>query len=117
MKTTFQRLSYKENDNFNMAQRYYALLSSLNDLKLTERELQLVAFTAIHGNISYDVNRKEFCSLFNTSPPTINNMISRLKKLNMFIKDSGKIKVNPLILIPFDNDIKMEINIVHTKEA
>lgn len=116
MKTTFQRLTFKERDNFSLAQRYYALLSTLNDLKLTEREVQLVAFTAIHGNISYDVNRKEFCKTFNTSPPTINNIISRLKKLNVFIKDSGKIKVNPLIIVPFDGDIKMEINLIHAGE-
>jgi DNA-binding CsgD family transcriptional regulator len=116
MKTTFQRMSYKEPSNFDIAQRYYALLSTLNDLRLTEREIQLVAFTAIHGNISYDVNRKEFCATFKTSPPTINNIISRLKKLNVFIKDSGKIKVNPQILIPFDGNIRMEINLIHAGE-
>ena len=116
MKTTFQRMSYKEGSNFDIAQRYYALLSTLNDLRLTEREIQLVAFTAIHGNISYDVNRKEFCATFKTSPPTINNIISRLKKLNVFIKDGGKIKVNPVIILPFDGNIKMEINLIHKDE-
>jgi hypothetical protein len=34
----------------------------------------------------------------------------------VFIKDSGKIKVNPQILIPFDGNIRMEINLIHAGE-
>jgi hypothetical protein len=40
-------------------------------------------------------------------------MISHLKKLGVLVKDGGKIKVNPLIILDFDTDIKLEINLVH----
>lgn len=112
-KTIVQKLKKKEKDALSVARRYYSILSAVNDLHLTEREIQLVAFTAIKGNISYSTNRSEFCKLYNSSSPTINNIISRLKKLNIFIKDAGKIKVNPKILLNFENDIILETKLVN----
>ena len=113
MKTTLQVLVNESDDKFLLAQRYYSLLSTLNDLRLTERETQLIAFAAVRGNISYATIREDFCARYKTSFPTINNMISRLKKIGVFIKEGGKIKVNPRILLPFDNDIKMLITLKH----
>ena len=111
-----QQLRKEAPDVYSLAEDYYSLISVLNSLSLTKREIQLVAFTAIRGNISYANIREDFCRKHSTSSPTINNMISHLKKLHVLVKEVGKIKVNPVILIPFDNDIKMEINIVHTKK-
>jgi hypothetical protein len=108
-----QKLKKVEPDDFVLAQKYYSILSILNNLGLTDREIQLVAFTAIKGNISYKHLREEFCKKYNTSSPTINNIISKLKKMQVFIKDGGKVKVNPVIILKFNNDIKLEINLVH----
>jgi len=107
-KTIIQKLRKEERTPLAIAQRYYAILSAVNDLKLTERELQLIAFTAIKGNISYSTNREEFCKLYRSSSPTINNIISKLKKVGILIKDASKIKVNPRILLNFENDIILE---------
>ena len=93
------------------AERYYAILSVINDIQLTKRELQLVAFTAIKGNISYTNYRKEFSSLYDSSSPTINNMISKLKKNNVLVKDNNKIKVNPLIQLDFEKALQLEIKL------
>jgi hypothetical protein len=108
-----QKLKKVEPDDFVLAQKYYSILSILNNLGLTEREIQLVAFTAIKGNISYKHLREEFCKKYNTSSPTINNIISKLKKMQVFIKDGGKVKVNPVIILKFNNDIRLEINLTH----
>lgn len=112
-KVLVQRLTKTENEDLEIAKRYYSLLSAVNGIKLTEREIQLIAFTAVKGNMSYASNREEFCKMYNSSSPTINNMISRLKKLNVLIKESGKIKVNPKILLNFENDIVLQISLVH----
>ena len=114
-KTTIivQKLKKQTEDNFLLAEKYYYILSVLNDLKLTQREAQLIAFTAIKGNISYKHLREEFCTKYGTSSPTINNMISRLKKLGVLVKDGSKVKVNPIIILNFNNDIRLEINLVH----
>jgi hypothetical protein len=108
-----QKLKKVEPDDFVLAQKYYSILSILNNLGLTDREIQLVAFTAIKGNISYKHLREEFCKKYNTSSPTINNIISKLKKMQVFIKDGGKVKVNPVIILKFNNDIRLEINLAH----
>src|SRR3989304_4399051 len=104
-----QRLRRAEESPLQKAIRYYTILSSINDLEMTEREIQLVAFTAIKGNISYSSNRQEFCTLYKSSSPTINNMISKLKKIEVLVKDNSKIKVNPKILLDFNKPIVIQI--------
>jgi hypothetical protein len=112
-KVIIQRLKRTIDDNYAMAEKYYSILSTVNNLNLTQREIQLVAFTAIHGNISYSSIREEFCKKYNSTSPTINNIISKLKKIGVLIKDGTKIKVNPVIVLNFNNDIKLEISIQH----
>jgi hypothetical protein len=108
-----QKLRKNEEDSFSIAKRYYTILSAINDLHLTEREIQLIAFTAIRGNISYANIRKDFCDMFNTSSATINNIISKLKKVNVLIKDGTKVKVNPVIVLDFNKNVTLEIKLTH----
>ncbi|SRR6478609_6549881 len=108
-----QKLKRQESSSLDIAIKYYSILSSINNLRLTEREIQLVAFTALKGNISYGSNRQEFCEIYKSSGPTINNIISKLKKVGLLVKDSGKIKVNPQILLNFENDIVLQLTILH----
>jgi len=100
-------------NEYALANKYYAFLSVMNNFQLTEREIQLVSFTSIKGNISNANVRTEFCSLYNTSGPTINNIISKLKKLSIFIKENGKVKVNPAIVIDFKKNVIINISLSH----
>lgn len=113
MKTILQKLRRVEVDDYQMAERYYTILSAINNLKLTQRELQLISFTAIRGNISYANIRKDFCEKYGTTNPSINNIISRMKKLGILVKDGSKVKVNSQILLNFENDITLEVRLVH----
>ena len=108
-----QKLKKPEKDTILLAERYYTLLSAVNDLKLTQREIQLLAFAAVRGNISYANIRKDFCEKYGTTNASINNIISRLKKLGVLVKDGTKVKVNPRILLNFENDVTLEIRLVH----
>lgn len=112
-KITAQRLNQTLPDSIAIAEKYYSLLSTLNNLKLTAREVELISFAAIKGNMSYSNIRKEFCEKYGTSSATINNMISRLKKLGVFVKDGTKVKVNPMIILNFDNNIVLQITLKH----
>jgi hypothetical protein len=112
-KTIVQKIKLTEKDPLSIAQRYYTLLSAISNTSLTEREIQLMAFTAIKGNISYSINREEFCELYKSSSPTINNIISKLKKMKLLVKEGGKIKVNPAYLLNFNNDLVIQLHIVH----
>jgi hypothetical protein len=108
-----QRIRNKSEDSFALAEKYYSILSAINNLKLTQREIQLVAFTAIKGNISYANIRQEFCERYASTGPTINNIISKLKKIKVLVKDGTKVKVNPMIILPFEKDITLEIKLIH----
>jgi hypothetical protein len=108
-----QSLKKDVSTDFQLAEKYYNILFTINNLHLTEREIQLIAFTAIKGNITYANVREEFCKTYNSTSPTINNIVSKLKKLGIFIKDNGKVKVNPKIIIDFKKDLMLNIKLVH----
>ena len=95
------------------AERYYNILSAVNDLKLTQKEIQLIAFMAVKGSISLSSVRSEFCREYSTSEPTIYNIISRMKKLGIFTKEDNRVKLNPKIALDFKRDVKLEINLVN----
>ena len=111
-----QSLAKKHTDKYKLAQKYYSLLSALNNLKLTEREIQLVAYTAIKGTITYANARTEFCEMYNTTTATINNIVSKLKKVGIFIKEDGKVKVNPVIVLDFEKHINLFIQLQHEED-
>jgi hypothetical protein len=108
-----QKLKTAQIDNYQLAEKYYRILSDVNSLNLTEREVQLVAFAAVKGNISYANNRQEFCTKHSSSEATIYNIISRLKRIGVLVKEGTKTKVNPIISLDFDNDLRLEINLTH----
>jgi hypothetical protein len=108
-----QRIRKEEENVYSLAERYYMVLSAVNGLKLTEREIQLIAFTAVRGNISYASIREEFCKKHNTTNASINNIISKLKRTGILVKDGTRVKVNPQIVINFENDVVLEIRILH----
>ena len=110
---TLQRLRKVVPTDIQLAEKYYSILSAVNSLHLTQREIQLIAFTSIKGNITYANVREEFCKLHNTTSPTINNIISKLKKVGIFIKEGGKVKINPMIVIDFKKDVTLNIKLVH----
>ena len=99
--------------DFQLAEKYYSILFTINNLHLTEREIQLIAFTAIKGNITYANVREEFCKTYNSTSPTINNIVSKLKRLGIFVKENGKVKINPKIIIDFKKDLMLNIKLVH----
>jgi hypothetical protein len=100
-------------DSYLIAEKYYKVIAVINDLNLTTREIQLIAFTAIRGNITYGNVRLDFCDKFNTTSATIGNMVCKLSKMRVFIKENGMVKVNPKIVLDFTQEIKLEINLVH----
>lgn len=104
-----QKLRRGSLDSYELAETYYQVISSINNLSLTKREIQLVAFTAIRENISYAHTKEEFCKKYNTSVQTINNMVSKLTKLHILVREKGKVRVNPVICLKFNDTIKLEI--------
>jgi len=116
-KIVVQTLQKVLDDEYAIAEKYYSILSVINNLGLTKREVELVAYTAVNGTISYANRRAEFCEKYKTTSATISNLICSLKKIGLFIKKSGKIKVNPIIVLDFKKNLNLVIKIVHNDES
>lgn len=110
-KIIVQKLKKTSLTQIETAIKYYTILFALNDMHFTEREVQLISFTALKGNISYPDIREEFCNIYKSSSPTMNNIISKLKKKSILIKEGDKIKVNPAILLNFNDNIILQITL------
>lgn len=83
---------------------WFKFIAAINDIKLTTRELELLAFINRRGTISSLQSKEEFCNLFGSSQGTVANMTSRLLKLRMLSKNgSNKIHVNPALKVDFNN--------------
>lgn len=107
-----QRLNKQVKDEFALAYKYYQIISILNDLGLAQGQLQLIAFTAIRGNISDPVIRKEYCKRYKTTPATINNIVDKMKKKRIMIKRNKVIFVNPMLTkLDFSKSLELIINI------
>ena len=111
-----QQVEKRLDNEYMLAEKYYAILSAINNLQLTKREIELVAFTAVKGSISYANHRAEFCEKYNTTTATINNIVSKLKKSSVFIKGDGKIQVNPIIVVNFKKNLNLVIKLAHEED-
>ncbi len=111
MEITLQKIKLQKQQPIETAQRYYKILSAVSDTPLTTRDIQLLAFTAIHGDIIY--KRDEFCKEFKCSLYTAYNIISKLKKMGLLIKKSGtsKVMVHPSYKVDFTKDLIVQITI------
>jgi hypothetical protein len=92
---------------------WFKFISAINDIKLTKRELELLAFINTRGTISSIQAKEDFCVMFETSKATVSNMISRLLKKRLLIKDKNKTKINPALKVDFNNDfiVRFYINL------
>lgn len=104
-----QKLKCSEESSIQVAEKYYSILSAINKLRLTEREVQLVALCAVRGNMTYANVRQEFCERYSSSVPTINNIVFKLTKMGVLVKDGIQTKVAPVMSLNFEEGIKLEI--------
>lgn len=107
-----QKLKKVYERRIDIAVKYYSILSLLNNMELTDREIQLLAHTAVKGTISTIASKNEFTKLFPGSTiATINNLISTLKKRHLLVKDERMVRVNPAINLNFNKANNFVFNI------
>lgn len=97
---------------------WFKFITSLNNISLAKRELELMAFTNNRGTISSTSAKNDFCIMFDSSMGTISNITARLLKRKLLVKEKGKIKVNPSLAVDFDNDlvVRFYVNINREQE-
>lgn len=105
MENNLQKIITNYNTSFEVARKYYLIICELNNLKITHKELDLIAFSAIHGSISSPTVKEAFIKEFAVPEASVYNMICKLKKIKIFYKDEEKkIRLNPAILPDFTKD-------------
>lgn len=92
--------------------RYYSILFSLNDIFLSSKQIELIAFTAVRGTISSSTARKEFIDSFDSSSQSLENIKCKLVKMGWLVKVDRKIRVNEILNLDFTKDLKLEIKLI-----
>lgn len=106
-----QKLRKMVPSDLHKAIKYYSILSVLNDLKLTDKQVEMLAFTSVRGTITPLSARREFVELFNSSMASVENIKGRLVKRGWLVEIDRKYKVNPRISLDFSRDILLQINL------
>lgn len=106
-----QKIAKEYNTPLERALIYYDVLLSLNNIKLRNKELQLLAFTAVRGTITPLSAREEFVKTFDSSLNSIENMKGILVKKGLMVKDGEMYKVLPSITLDFTKPITLIIKL------
>jgi hypothetical protein len=116
MAVIVQKLRKTVDTDIEKAIKYYSILSIVNGLQLTQKQVELLAFTSVRGTITTPSARNEFVRLFRTTLSYLENVKNQLKKRGWMIEVDRKYRVNPGVALDFSKDIILQINML-TKDA
>lgn len=116
MSVIVQKLRKTVDDDIEKAIKYYSILSIVNGLQLTQKQVELLAFTSVRGTITTPSARVEFVRRFGTTPSYLENVKHKLKKMGWMVEIDNKYRVNPKVSLDFSKDIILQINML-TKDA
>lgn len=111
MAVILQKLRKQLPSDIHKAVKYYSLLSVLNDLGLTLKQVELLAFTAVRGTITSPSARTEFVEMFGSSLASLENVKNKLKRRGWLLRIDNKYRVNPRVNLDFSRDIILQINL------
>jgi hypothetical protein len=112
VKLIVQKLQRKLPSNIEKAIMYYSILSVVNNLKLTVKQVELLAFTSVRGTITSPSARSEFVEMFDSSLQSLENIKNKLKRKGWLVEVDKKYRVNPRVNLDFTRDIVLQINLV-----
>lgn len=107
MGSIVQKLQFPVEGPLKMAERYISVISVFNELELAPREIQLLAYTAVNGNIGSDRAKEDFVKIYGSSLATVGNIISRLTnhRMKLLIKEEKrKVVINPALMLDFKSE-------------
>ena len=110
-----QKLKYTIKDDLQLAEKYFSIISILNDMSLAKREIQLLALTSVKGNIGNDRTKEEFVKVYGSSLATVGNIITKLTKKRLLVRDGKTISINEGLKINFKDDVTLAITLEHKK--
>lgn len=112
MKVVVQKIRKEVATDVEKAIKYYSVLLALNGVKIPQKQLYLLAFTAARGSITSPAARREFIETFNSSLASLENMKQKLVKSGFLVQADMKYRVNPRLALDFSKDVVLQINLV-----
>lgn len=98
-------------DKYKIAQSYFRVILGVLGEDFSPKELELLSFIAVRGNILTTTSRKDFIDMYKTTQATINNTLGRLKKRGFVLKENGRTFVNPKIFSGLNKEISINITL------
>lgn len=112
MKVIVQKIQRKVDSDIEKAIKYYSIIFALNNIRIPQKQLYLLAYTAARGSITSPAARSEFVKMFNSSLASLENMKQELVKAGLLVRVDRKYKVNPKIALDFTNNVVLQINLI-----
>lgn len=103
------------NSDLEIAVKYFQITNDLNNFKWSPLEINLLAFLSSGETLSTGGKKERFCSLFNVAKDSVYNASSQLVKKHFLIKEEGKIKIHPQLLIKTPLTLQICLNLVPVK--
>ena len=116
MAVIVQKLRKEFEVNIEKAIKYYSILSVLNDLNLTVKQIELLAFTSVRGTITPPSARLEFVHMFDSSTASLENIKNKLARLGWLVEIDKMYRVNPRLNLDFSKNIILQINLESSGE-
>ena len=98
-------------DSLEVAVKYYSILNTLNNLSWTEMQINLIAFTAVRGNINSGGAKEIFIERFQSTKDSVQNTCTRLKKKGVLLKEGNKLLLHPSLIIAQTQGFLIQLNI------
>ncbi len=108
-----KKITKKYESPFEVAYKYFAVVATLNSIKMWNRELQLLAFIATRGSISTGGMSEEFKLTYGSSYGTIRNVAGKLVKKKFLVKINNKYTINPQLKLDFTNPVFILLELCH----
>lgn len=112
MSVIVQKVQKIVSSDLQRAIKYYSLICTLNNLKLSPKQIELLSFVAVKGGIASPAARREFVNTFDSSLASMENIKHKLVKKGALVEIDKKYKVNPQIALDFSKDIVLQINLL-----
>ena len=113
MAVILQKIRKSEPDPYKKSLMYFRVLFGVNDIHLSKREMEVISFAAVRGNVSSAGAQLELMERFGLTANAKHCIVSALKKKGFLMKGrDGKIRLVPsLLTIDFSNDLFLQIAI------
>lgn len=112
MKVIVQKIHRKVDSDIEKAIKYYSVIFALNNIRIPQKQIYLLAYTAARGSITSPAARSEFVKMFNSSLASLENMKQELVKAGLLVKVDKKYKISPKIALDFSNTVVLQINLI-----